>query len=43
MTEVSTKAKHIVIDIAIRNSIEQTILLTFLIKDQIDSRLPAAR
>jgi hypothetical protein len=37
MTEVSTKAKHIVIDIAIRNSIEQTILLTFLIKDQIDS------
>jgi hypothetical protein len=37
MTVVRTKAKPIAIDIAMRNFIEETILLTFLIKDKIDS------
>jgi hypothetical protein len=37
MTHVRTKAKPIAIDIVIRNFIEEIILLTFLIKDQIDS------
>jgi hypothetical protein len=35
MTEVRNKAKPIVIDIAIRNFIEEIILLTFLIKDML--------
>jgi hypothetical protein len=36
MTEVRTNVKPIAIDIVIRNFIEEIILLTFLIKDQID-------
>jgi hypothetical protein len=39
MTEVRTKVKPITTDIAIRNFIEEIILLTFLIKDQIDSSI----
>ena len=37
MTEVRSNVKPIAIDIAIRNFIEEIILLTFLIKDQINS------
>jgi hypothetical protein len=37
MTALRTKAKPIATGIAIRNFIEQNLLLTFLIKDKIDS------